>query len=234
MELNRLSRSIDKTTQMVDKQRDLATRGLANTLAFQEAELEKQLLRQQDLEKQQQKEKERIALAEALLNAYNAELKQPNSNPTTAAAKALADVLLFKGLAAGLVQFAAEGNDDVQGPGTTTSDSIPFMLSKHEGVVKASANMDNPGVVASLNNDTFDQLYMPRYDLSKDINQGMGYNMYDSLLLQTNKEIIEILEEIRNKPVQLLDVDKFGNIIETVYENGRKTVTKYKNRRSIG
>jgi hypothetical protein len=230
-----LSAELDKRQALeLDRQRDLAARGLANTLAFQEAQLDKELLRQQDLERRQAKQKENLALAEALLNAYNAELKQPNANPTTAAAKALGDVLLFKGLAAGLVQFAAEGNDDVQGPGTTKSDSIPFMLSKHEGVVKAEANMNNPGVVASLNNDTFDQMYMPKYDLSKDVNQGTAGNIAASLALQSNKEIIGLLKEINSKPVQMVDVDKMGNLIETVYANGVKTVIKHKNKRSIG
>jgi hypothetical protein len=227
------NKEIEQTQLAIEKQRDLAQRGLANTLAFQEAQLEKQLLIQKDLERKAAKEKEQIQLAEALLNAYNAELKQPNSNPTLAGAKALADVLLFKGLAKGLVQFAAEGDDDVQGPGTTTSDSIPFMLSKHEGVVKASANMDNPGVVASLNNDTFDKLYMPKYDLSKST-QGTAQNIFDSLVLNSNKEIISLLQEIKNKPVQQVDVDSLGNLIETVYEKGVKTVTKYKNKRSVG
>jgi hypothetical protein len=223
---DKMAKEIEKTNLAIEKQRDLATRGLANTLAFQEAQLEKQLLAQKDLERKAANQKENIALAEALLNAYNAELKQPNADPMTAGAKALADVLLFKGLAAGLVQFAAEGNDDVQGPGTTTSDSIPFMLSKHEGVVKAAANMDNPGVVAALNNDTFDQLYMPKYRLLD--TDSTAHNIANSLVLQSNKEVINLLTEIKNKPVQGVDVDKLGNLIETIYENGKKTVIKHK------
>jgi hypothetical protein len=233
LETEKANKSIEKTTSLLEKQRNLAERGLENTLAFQEEMLQKELLRQQDLEKKQAKEKEKLQLAEALLNAYNAELKVPNANPTTAAVKALGDVLLFKGLAAGLVQFAADGNDDVQGPGTTTSDSIPFMLSKHEGVVKASANIDNPGVVSALNSDTFDKMYMPRYDLSKET-KNTAQNIHDSLLLNSNKEIINLLEDIRNKPVHQFDVDKFGNFIETIYQNGIKTVIKHKNKRSIG
>ncbi len=226
------ARQIDKTQQGIEKQRDLAARGLANTLAYQEELLAKQQLQQQDAAKRAAKQKEALAMAESLFNAYNAELKQPNANPTTAAAKALADVLLFKGLAAGIVQFAAEGNDRVQGPGTRTSDSVPFMLSVDEGVVKASANMSNPGVVSALNNDMFDKLYMPKYDLSKDTS--MANNMASSLLIQSNKEVVSLLTEIKNKPIQHVDVDGLGNLIETIHKNGMKTVTKHKNRRSIG
>lgn len=226
------SNQIDKTQTQIDKQRDLAARGLANTLAFQEEQLDKQKLKQQDAEKRAAKQKENSALVESLFNAYNAELKQPGANPTTAAEKAFADVLLFKGLAAGFVQFAADGNDRVQGQGTSTSDSIPFMLSKDEGVVKASANMDNPGAVSSLNNGTFDKMYIPRYELPETPNTGQSIS--NSLVLQSNKEVIDLLKDIKNKPVQHVNVDNLNNLIETTYKDGLKTVTKYKNRRSIG
>jgi hypothetical protein len=229
-----VQRQIDKTTADLDKQRDLANRGLANTLAYQEQLIEKEQLRQQDLQKKQQKQQQAVQLAEALLNAYNAELKQPDATPTLAAAKALGDVLLFKALAAGLVQFAAEGNDRVQGPGTQTSDSIPFMLSKDEGVVKAAANMDNPGVVAALNDDTFDQLYMPKYNLQSNLSDSTGHNISSSILLQSNKEIISLLKDIKSKPVQQVDVDGLSQLVETVFLDGMKVVTKYKNKRSIG
>lgn len=232
---------IQKTESLIQRQEDLAARGLANTLAYQQQQLDKQNLAQLDAQKRQAKRQEELQLVEALFNAYNAELKQtdpsgkPVNNPTTAAGKALADVLLLKGLAGGIVQFAAEGNNDVQGPGTTTSDSIPFMLSKHEGVVKAEANMGNPGVVAALNAGTFDQMYMPKYDLETLNNTGnTAQNIANSVVIQKNDEIISLLKEIKNKPVQQVEVDKLGNLIETVYKDGIKTVTKYKNRRSIG
>lgn len=45
----------------------------------------------------------------------------------------------------------ARGTSYVQGPGTSTSDSIPAMLSKGEGVVNAKANRMFPGVVGAMN-----------------------------------------------------------------------------------
>lgn len=45
----------------------------------------------------------------------------------------------------------ARGTSYVQGPGTSTSDSIPAMLSKGEGVVNARANQMFPGVVGAMN-----------------------------------------------------------------------------------
>lgn len=227
---------LTKTEQNITKQQDLAERGLANTLAYEQEQQAKQQLAQQDALKKQAKQKQEIALAEAYLNAYNTELKQPLANPLTAASKALADVLIAQGISKTIVQFAADGNDDVQGAGTTTSDSIPFMLSKHEGVVKAEANIKNKGVVASLNAGMFDQLYEPKYDLNK-YRGDTGLNIMNSILLQSNakveKLLLEVREEIKNKPVQLIDVDKLGNLVETRIEKQVKTITTHKSRSRI-
>jgi hypothetical protein len=146
---------------------------------------------------------------------------------------ALGDVLLAKGIAKGLVQFAAEGNDDIQGPGTTKSDSIPFMLSKHEGVVKAEANMENKGVVKSLNNGTFDKLFMPRHEFGKaseTIVKSTSENIYSSLLYREQVKTNNLLNVLAKKPTPSLDVDKLGNVIKRVKENGRTKVTTHKMR----
>jgi hypothetical protein len=159
----------------------------------------------------------------------NARLKQPGINPNLAPLEALKDVMLGKAIGKTLVQFAADGNDDVQGPGTTTSDSIPFMLSKHEGVVKASANMENRGVVSSLNDDTFKQKYIPIEEA-----QNIGGTSYDLIslnaLARQNGKIVSLLEDIKAKPVQMVHVDSFGNLIETLHEQGMKKIITHKRR----
>jgi len=230
---DRQQRQIDKTNSNIAKQQDLAARGQANQLAFEEANLAKQQLAQQDAAKRQAKIQDQIQTAQALLNAYNAELSQPGANPASAGARAIADVLLFKGLAKGIVQFAAEGNDMIEGPGTTKSDSIPFMLSRKEGVVKAESNVGNPGVVKSLNNGTFKDLYMPKYEAFTSGNTGStSENIANSVaLMQSNSDIVKLLTEIKNKPTQMVDVDSLGNLIETVYANGVKNVTVHKNKK---
>jgi len=164
------------------------------------------------------------------LNAYNSELQQPNSNPTTAAYKALADVLVFKGLAAGLVQFAADGNNMIQGPGTTTSDSVPFMLSKGEAVIKASENMKHNDAVVAMNAGMFDKLYMPKYDTTQDLPsrsinaESLGLNFEG----QYNREILDRLDDIASKPTQQIDVDKLGNLIDIRTKGTVKQITRYK------
>jgi hypothetical protein len=68
--------------------------------------------------------------------------------------------------------------------------------------------MKHKGVVKSLNDGTFEQKFQ-----NKD-----------------NEKMITLLEEIKNKPIQQVDVDSLGNLIETIYINGRKDVTKYINK----
>jgi hypothetical protein len=221
--------SIDKTNANIAKQQDLAARGQENQLAFEEKRLAEQQLAQQDAAKRQAKIQDQIQTAQALLNAYNSELNQPGANPASAGARAIADVLLFKGLAKGIVQFAADGNDDVQGPGTTKSDSIPFMLSKHEGVVKADANLENKGVVKALNAGTFKQLYTPKIP---NIDTGStAHNIANSIMLQNASKIESLLEDISNKPSSNLSADALGNIVETIIsKKGKKTITHKRGR----
>lgn len=222
IEQNRIQRNIEQ-------QRALAERGRDNNLAAEEARIQKAEQARLEAEKKAQKEREIIQWTEAYVNALNARLKQPGINPNLAPLEALKDVMLGKAIGKTLVQFAADGNDDVQGPGTTTSDSIPFMLSKHEGVVKASANMENRGVVSSLNDDTFKQKYIPIEEA-----QNIGGTSYDLIslnaLARQNGKIVSLLEDIKEKPVQMVHVDSFGNLIETLHEQGMKKVITHKRR----
>jgi hypothetical protein len=211
------------------QQQSLAEQGLANQLAFERQQADKLSLAKKDAALKAQKEKEQAQLVEAYFNAYNAELSVEGQTPGNAAGKALADVLVAKGLSKGLVQFLAEGTDNVKGPGTQTSDSIPAMLSVNEAVIPASSNMKYKGVSKSLINDTFNEDYIPRYSFNqKESEKSSIERAANNLVIQTNKEVIELLTEIKNQPIQQVDVDGLGNLIETVYSKGIKTVTTYK------
>lgn len=228
-----LDQQISSTQASINKQQQLAQQGRENQLAFEEAQLAKQQQQRLDASAKEAREKEILQTVEAYFNAYNARLNEPGANPNTAPALALSDVLLAKGIAKGLVQFAADGNDDVQGKGTTTSDSIPFMLSKHEGVVKADANISNKGVVKSLNNGTFTDLYMPRHEFNNaadTIVKSTVDAMYYTLLIKEQNKSNLLLKQIANKPVPSLDVDKLGNLVHRISKNGNTKTTIYKTR----
>lgn len=226
---------IAKREESLSRQEELAAKGLDNQLAFEKASLAKKELEQKQALEKAQKQKEAAQMVEAYFSAFNAELQQPGATPQGAAGRALADVFLAKGIAKGLVQFAAEGNDMIEGPGTTTSDSIPFMLSKKEAVIKASENIKHNDAVKALNAGKFDEMYMPKLQYADAVNSMKSKSveqMANEMLAHEFRKQTEILKRIENKPIQQVDVDKFGNLIETVYTTGVKAVTVHKNSRA--
>ena len=196
-------------------------------MALQKREAEEKAARQEEI----------LQLTQAYWGALNARLAQPDADPNLAPALAAKDIFLAKGIAKGLVQFAATGNEDVQGAGTTTSDSIPFMLSRNERVMTAEQNARVGGM---SNEDLANLAFKYNSGMIKGVTQGgldslskspSFANIENSLMLQKQTETIGLLRAIKNKPVQQVDVDKLNNFIETVYADGRKTVIKYANNR---
>ena len=79
-----------------------------------------------------------------------ASLATVGANAAAASAGIASTVALTQGLAAAGLGFA-NGTPYVQGPGSSTSDSVLAALSVGEGVVTAAANRANPGVVSAMN-----------------------------------------------------------------------------------
>ena len=224
-------KEIDKTKTNIERQRELAEKGAANTLAFEESQLAKRELKQKEALERQAKEKELIQLTEAYFNALNARLTEVGGNPDMAPIRALGDVLIAKGVAKGIVQFAKDGNEMVTPSGVGGQDGvddIPFMLTKGEAVIPKKANIENHDAVKSLINGNFEQLYKPVYE-----NNDTATNIYTSLLLQQNDKIISKLDDLIAKPVQQIDVDSMGNIRESILKQVSKTVIVHKQKTRI-
>lgn len=101
-----------------------------------------------------------LALAEIAINTGVAIAKgiaQSQSVPypanIAAVATTIAEIIAGVTSAISTVKSAkfARGTSYVEGPGTSTSDSIPALLSKGEGVVNARGNALFPGLVAAIN-----------------------------------------------------------------------------------
>lgn len=101
-----------------------------------------------------------VALAEvaiqqglAIAKAVNAaaDIPFPGNIPAIASSVAAAISAIIPAIASINSAKLARGTSYVQGPGTETSDSVPAMLSKGEGVVNAKANRMFPGVVGAMN-----------------------------------------------------------------------------------
>lgn len=224
-------KEIEKTKTSIDRQRELAEKGAENTLAFEEAQLAKRELKQQEALEKQARQKELIQLTEAYFNALNARLTEVGGNPDTAPVRALGDVLIAKGVAKGIVQFAKDGNEMVTPLGVGGQDGvddIPFMLTKGEAVIPKKANIENHDAVKSLINGNFEQLYKPVYE-----NKDTATNIYNSLLIQQNDKIISKLDDLIAKPVQQIDVDSMGNIRESILKQVSKTVIIHKQKTRI-
>lgn len=97
-------------------------------------------LQQQQAEEQREAALFQIALSEGPAIAKTADtLGFPLAIPFIAAVATLFGLQLAKTKSIPTPRFAAEGDYDIDGPGTETSDSIPYWLSKHETVTPARA-----------------------------------------------------------------------------------------------
>lgn len=110
----------------------------------------------QDQLRSQQKEKEKAqAVISILISSSQAALKGialfgPPPSPLGIAA--LAAVGVITGLQLAAVAKLKDGVIDLQGPGTSTSDSIPAMLSKHESVMTAQETNDFMPTLTAIRN----------------------------------------------------------------------------------
>jgi hypothetical protein len=221
-------RAISKQESTIDKQINLAERGLNNTLAFEEQKRDELELANREREERNARVQEALQLAQTFNAFLQAALKQtPAPTGVQAITQATTNTFLAKGIAKGLVQFAADGNNMIEGAGTTTSDSIPFMLSKKEAVVKASENIKHNDAVVDLNAGVFGKKWMPIADLDEVKQKSTAQNIASSLAIQNNNEIKQLLADIKNKPVQMVNVDQLGQLVETVYKEGVKKVTTH-------
>ena len=228
LESKQADRAISKQESTIDKQRNLAERGLSNTLAFEEQKREEMELANRDREERNARIQEALQLAQTFNAFLQAALKQtPAPTGVQAITQATTNTFLAKGIAKGLVQFAADGNNMIEGSGTTTSDSIPFMLSKKEAVVKASENIKHNDAVVDLNAGVFGKKWMPIADLDSAERKSTAQNIAGNLAIQNNNEIKQLLTDIKNKPVQMVDVDGLNRLVETVVKDSVKHVTTH-------
>lgn len=235
-----LNKEIQRGEKNIDRQLDLAQRGLDNQLAFEEQMQAKRELQQKQEQERVQKQQRIFQLLNAYYNAYNAYLQQPNSNPDLAPEQAIKNVALADAVAKGVIQFAKDGNEDVQpinGTGGKIGvDDIPFMLTRNEAVITREANLKHKGVAKSLNDGTFDKLFIPKSEL-EDMKMlsvtNTAQNMYNSMLLQTQIETKNYLKELAERPTQHISVDAVNNIVESYISNNKRVNIIHKKQRRI-
>ncbi len=111
-----------------------------------------------------------IAVFEIGINTAEAIIKSVAATPLTgglpfsAIAGAIGAIQLAAVLATPLPSFA-KGKVDIDGPGTSTSDSILARISKHESVINAEATRDHKGLLQAANNHKLDEYINRNYVL---------------------------------------------------------------------
>lgn len=217
-----LDKEITQQEKNIDVQRDLAARGLDNTLAFEQK-------RAADLQRQQQKEAQqakRVKLLETFLNSL-AEFSK--TDPKTALQKALLQVALAQ---AATAVFAEEGG--IIGEIGERSNlrrkhkgggDVLLHAQTGEGIL-SRREMDNLGrrnfhllkdaARFPVRDDVF---AMPQIALSG----GMQPSNADVV-----KELRALRNDFKNQPREKLDINKYGEYIHTVTQDGITTATKGK------
>jgi len=208
-------REIGDAKEDLARQEDLADRGLANTLAFEQkkaAELEAQ--RDREAKKQEKRQK-----TLAYLTAFTEYLKE---NPNTAAGKALAQVAIAETVS-GLFYEGTEsvGDDNATKWRNTGRDDYLIGVHKGERIIKTQdnkkiGNMSNEDLVA--------------------IAEAHRKGEYQINAL-SDKNIVNELRSVRkavSSSGQIFDVDKLGQMIDKRVEDGiKKTIVHKRKPRRI-
>lgn len=225
----------------ITKQQNLAEKGLDNQLAFEEKKRKEAQLKEQEELKRQQRIKESIALAEAYLSALEARFAQaaaeadkPNPSVTseTAPIKALQDVLVSRAIAgtlAGALGGFADGGYTGDGGKYDEAGIVhkgEFVIDK-ETTSKMGLRGDN---MNDFKNKMFSGQMFNHEFMSTDMTRKQ-VNSYDNS--QVVNAINELKNEFKSRPIQKVEVDSLGNLIETIYKNGQKEVIKHKNNKRI-
>lgn len=234
-----IDNQITKRQTSIEKQRDLAEKGLSNQLAFEEQQLAKSELKKQQLLEQQARKQEAIELTQTYFNFLNARLQRPDANPNTAYIQALGDVALSKGIAKGLVGFY-EGTENVANSlqGNKFSEGRDGYVVRVDGSERIMTGEQNKKV-GNLDNDLLANIALnyrngnllpitQLREVTSNIQKGTAQNMYNSILVQEQYKTNALLEDLLKKPTQQVHVDTFGNLVETIYQQTEKTIITHK------
>lgn len=238
----KMDEEINQNKTQLDRQRDLASQGLDNELAFREKrqrelELQKRIQAEKDAKAQ-----EIVQLTESFFNFLNARLGENGANPTTATALAISDTLLAKATAGLLVsglQSNYDGTEDT-GIGGNIDSKGGFIAVQHpnERVMTAKQNkrlngISNEKLAEVGENYMSGAMYLPNQmfaEAGTSLSEQQSQADLSAITMMQNEDIKSLLKKINEKEVQRVEFDKFGNMVETIMEGRMKTVITHKTR----
>jgi hypothetical protein len=205
----------------IDRQQELADKGLANTLAF-----EKKKLAEAELRKEEEKQRD-IRRAKALLY-MNATIEYAKQDPNSAPFKALAQVIIAETIAGAF----KDGVENFQGKGTETSDSNLILFSKGESVATAKGTKENPGLVTAMNEGRVEEYFKQNYLMNTNFGAPTIAPVVDMSapvqeLKRLNNQIKNLERAILNKKETVTHWDTHGNMVVNEVSNGMRQTIKY-------
>jgi len=227
-------RLISDTEKNIEHQRRLAENGKANTLAFEEEQKRKnELLREQEKQKELKRQK-----AIAFFKMFS-ELVGQGKQPAAALGEAAATTYAADAIAGSFIEGTESVERDLKGNKVhNKQDGYVIAVDGKERILNPEQNKK----VGNLSNEELADLAHRHNNglLSTDLVRMSAYptdnfakNINDSALLmqtvQLNKNINELKEIIKDRPVPSFAFDKYGNIIEQIYKAGLTKTIKHVN-----
>lgn len=216
-------KEIETRKSNIERQQELASKGLENSLLFEQEQLAKAELEKKRLQDEQERREKRLAYYKAF-GALVAE------DPNNAAIKALSQLVI----AESIVKFLADGEENLKGPGTTRSDSIPAMLSKGESVTNAKGTAETPGLVTAINkkgikgaHEWFEKHILPKYFNAENINMTAIPSFKTDSNPQMMQKLDKLTDAVKNKKEINISWDGLETRYETMIGQGFKKTIKY-------
>lgn len=229
-QLDAVNKEISLREKSIEKQEELAAKGLDNTLAYEKQKLAESEATQIELQKKKEQREKRLiylrALSASIENeSQNAQAQGRTPNYLAAGAKAIAPLAIAEAFLNAIK--LKDGIENLPGPGTETSDSIPSWLSKGESVVKAEATKKYKGLPTAMNEgsviDWFERNLLS--DLATSDKKVMVY--HDDTSGKLLNEIQGLRKDIRGKKEINVNWDGLDTRVETLVQDGMKRTIKH-------
>lgn len=225
---------INQREKNIDRQRELAEKGQANTLAFEEEQKAKA-----ELAKEQEKEKELKRQKALLFIKAVSEYIGQGKDPIVALGLAATEVAAATAIAGSFFEGTEKVKDDLIG-NPNVRDGYLVRVDGSERVMTGKQN----DMVGNMSNEDLAKL---AYDYQNgnllkaatSVNTGsFSLNLENSLalhqLLSLNNKLESLEKTIKNKKEIEISLDNMGNLINSSIENGiREVVIHKRNRKRI-
>ena len=223
---------IDRHTRNMSVQATLAAEGRQNVLASETAAADKASEKKIQDAKKHAKEEESLELAKLLIELTAAYAK--DGNTTNPEFKALATVLVTKGLAAGISGAFWEGSEKIEDDlkGNKMHNGRDGYLIAADGKERILTGADNAKLGGMSNEDlvknalAFENSYLPVVSIPRDREPMSRYGF-----MRLESVLNEVKMAIESKPTQSTNLDRLGEWTEQVHKRGVSIVIHHKKTR---